>query len=173
ASALKIANLNTHDEAALKAIRDGGSDWAFYNGGNRWTFGAYMFKCAQQYNMKYRLSWHWNCAAGDPYYALDCREDDYSWCVTNANSELIPTLHFEREVREGIDDYRYMLTLSRLLREKPNHPAAPAAKKLIDEKLASFQLGERDHNAKGPVEEYRTYRLQLAEAIEKLSAGMR
>ncbi|MBV9868035.1 MAG: hypothetical protein JO316_21980 [Abitibacteriaceae bacterium] len=171
ARALKIADLNDHSVAAIKAIHDAGSDWAFYNGGNRWTFGPYMYKCAQQYGMKFRLSWHWNAAAGDPFYALDSREDDYSWAVSDANMELIPNIHFEREIREGIDDYRYMLTLSRLLKQKPNHPAAPAARKLLEDKLASFQLGERNHEAKWPLSEYRSYRLQLAEAIEKLSAG--
>ncbi len=169
AGALKIANLNLHDRAAIEAIRAAGSDWAFYNGGNRWTFGTYMYKCAQEYGMCFRLSWHWNNCAGDPYYALDCREDDYAWCVTNAAMDLIPTLHFEREIREGIDDYRYMLTLARLVREKPDHPAAAAARELIDGKLAAFELGQRDHNAKWPMEEFREYRLALAETIEKLS----
>ena len=169
ASALRIANLNLHDAAAIEAIRGGGSDWAFYNGGNRWTFGTYMYKCAKQYGMRFRLSWHWNACAGDPYYALDCREDDYAWSVTNADMELIPTIHFEREIREGLDDYRYMLTLARLVEQKPNHPAARAAKALIDDKLASFALGERNHDAKWPMGELRDYRLQLAEAIEKLA----
>ncbi len=169
ARALKIANLNGHDEASIQAIHAAGGDWAFYNGGSRWTFGVYMFKCAQQYGMKFRLSWHWNACAGDPYYALDCREDDYAWCVTNAQMELIPSIHFDREIRAGIDDYRYMLTLSRLLRAHPNNPAAPAARKLLEDKLAAFRLGERDHDAKWPMSEYRTYRLQLAEAIERLT----
>lgn len=169
AKALRIANLNSHDETAIKAIQNAGSDWAFYNGGNRWTFGTYMFKTAKQHNMKFRLSWHWNAAAGDPYYALDSREDDYAWCSVNANRELIPTIHFERDIREGVDDYRYMLTLSRLLQAKPNHPAAANARKLLDDKLNSFQLGERNHNAKWPVEEFSTYRLKLAEAVEQLS----
>ncbi|HEY0074792.1 MAG TPA: hypothetical protein VGB77_11865, partial [Abditibacteriaceae bacterium] len=169
AKALRIANLNGHSEASIKAIHDAGSDWAFYNGGNRWTFGTYMFKSAQQYKMKFRLSWHWNNAAGDPYYALDSREDDYAWSSANANGDLIPTIHFERDVREGTDDYRYMLTLSRLLRAKPNHPAASAARKLLDDKLSAFKLGEREHNAKWPVEELRVYRLKLAEAIEQMS----
>jgi hypothetical protein len=62
--------------------------------------------CAQEYGLAFRLSWHWNGSVGDPYYALDCREDDYSWCATNARMDLIPTLHFE----EGLDDYRYLLT---------------------------------------------------------------
>ena len=167
AKALKIANLNGHSESSIQAIHDAGSAWAFYNGGNRWTFGTYLFK-ARQAGMKFRLSWHWNNAAGDPYYALDSREDDFAWCSANANGDLIPTIHFERDIREGVDDYRYMQTLSRLLREKPNHAAANAARKLVDDKLNSFKLGQRDHN-QWPMEEFRSYRLQLAEAIEQMA----
>ena len=169
ARALKIANLNLHDEAALKAIKDAGGTWAFYNDGSRWTFGTYMFKCAQEYGMKFRLSWHWNAAAGDPYYALDSREDDYAWVATNARRELIPAIHFERDIRGGIDDYRAMLTLSRLLRAHPNHAHAADARRLLDTKLAAFHLGDRDHDTKWPRSEYQTYRRSLLEAIEQLA----
>ncbi len=168
ARALRIADLNGHSEEAIEALRAAGSDWAFYNGGNRWTFGAYMYRCARRHGMRFRLSWHWNAAAGDPYYALDCREDDYAWCATNAAMELIPTLHFERDVREGIDDYRYLQTLERMLRERPDHPAAAAAQRLLAEKLDGFRLGERDHDAKWPTAEYAAFRLAVAEAIESL-----
>lgn len=58
---------------------------------------------------------------------------------------------------------------SRLLREKSQHPQATAARRLIEEKLSSFKLGERDHDAKWPVGEFRTYRRKLAGAIEHLS----
>jgi hypothetical protein len=169
ARALRVPNLNGHDDAAVKAIKAAGNGWAFYNGGSRWTFGTYMFKCAEQYGMKFRLSWHWNVAAGDPYYALDCREDDYAWVATNARRELIPAIHFERDIRAGIDDYRYMLTLTRLIRERPNHSAAAGARRLMDEKMASFKLGDREHDAKWPISEYREYRLKLAQAIEAIS----
>jgi len=169
AKALRAPNLNGHDDAAITAIKGAGNEWAFYNGGNRWTFGTYMFKCAKEYGMAFRLSWHWNVAAGDPYYALDSREDDYAWVATNAHRDLIPTIHFERDIREGIDDYRYMLTLSRLISAKPNHPAAAGARKLVTDKLSAFKLGERDHEAKWPVSEYYDYRLKLAEAIEAMS----
>ena len=74
--ALHVADWNDHDEAGVNLLHQAGSDWAFYNGGNRWTFGTYMYKAAKQFGMKFRLSWHWNVVAGDPYYALDCREDD-------------------------------------------------------------------------------------------------
>jgi len=167
--ALKIPNLNVHDAASIKVIHDAGNQWGFYNGGSRWTFGTYMFKAAEQYGMKFRLSWHWNASAGDPYYALDCREDDYAWCVTNANMDIIPTIHFDREIRAGIDDYRAMFTLSRLIREHPNNPEAAAARNLIESKLAAFNLGDRDHSAKWTQSEFGAYRLALDEAIVRMS----
>ena len=170
AQALKIADLNTHDEAAINAIHQAGGDWAFYNGGNRWTFGTYLYKCATQYGLKFRLSWHWNAAAGDPFYALDCREDDYSWCVSDPDGNLITSLVFEREIREGIDDCRYLQTLGRLVREHPNSPAAKAGQALIDGKLASFRLGQRNHDVLWPSSEYRTFRRQVAEATEAFAA---
>ena len=90
AKALHVVNWNVHDEAGVKLLHDAGGDWAFYNGGNRWTYGVYMYKAAKQYGMKYRLSWHWNAAAGDPYYALDCREDDYAWCNSEPGRRADP-----------------------------------------------------------------------------------
>ena len=61
-----------------------------------------------------------------------------------------------------------MLTLKRLLEARPEHPAAAAARALLSDKLAAFELGRRDHNALWPVGEYREYRLKLAEAIEQM-----
>ena len=100
AKALSAVSWNDHDEASVNLLHSLGADWAFYNGGNRWTYGIYMYKAAKQFGMKFRLSWHWNVVAGDPYYALDCREDDYAWCNTSPSGELIPSVEFER-LREG------------------------------------------------------------------------
>ena len=116
---------NNHDEAGVKLLHDAGSDWAFYNGGNRWTYGCYMYKAAREFGMKFRVSWHWNAVAGDPYYALDCREDDFAWCNASPDGRLIPSVEFER-LREGLDDYRRLITLDRLAREKSDRPAAQA-----------------------------------------------
>ena len=77
-----------------------------------------------QFDMKFRLSWHWNATAGDPYYALDCREDDYAWCNSGPHGELIPSVHFE-QLREGLDDYRRLVTLARLATEQAGLAAAP------------------------------------------------
>ena len=121
--ALHVANWNGHDEDSVNLLHEAGSDWAFYNGGNRWTFGDYMYKAAKQFRMKFRISWHWNVVAGDPYYALDCREDDYAWCNSSPDGQLIPSIHFER-LREGLDDYRRLLTAARLAKEHAGTPAA-------------------------------------------------
>ena len=166
ARALHVANLNLHDEACVNLLRTAGAGWAFYNGGNRWTFGTYLYKAAQQFDMKFRLSWHWNVVAGDPYYALDCREDDYAWCNASPDGALIPALHFEREIREGVDDYRYLLTLGRLAEQ---HQDA-AARDLIRTRLDAFRLGQRDHAALFPASDWREFRRQVAEAIERLAA---
>ena len=138
---MDIANYNRHDTDSINAANKTGG-WAFYNGGNRWTYGFYMYMLRKKYNMQTRLAWHWNANAGDPYYALDCREDDYAWANANAKGELVPALHFER-IREGIDDYRYLLALEELIKKNPNHQATPKAKVLIEEVLALVPAKDR------------------------------
>jgi hypothetical protein len=165
--ALHVADWNLHDEDSVKLVHEANSDWAFYNGGSRWTFGAYMYKAVKQFNMKFRISWHWNCAAGDPYYALDCREDDYAWCSGSPSGELIPQINFEH-LREGIDDYRHLITLARLAKEKAGTAAAEAATKLISERMAAFKLNQRDPGAIFEKMDWKEYRGKVADAIEAL-----
>jgi hypothetical protein len=162
--ALHAVSWNGHDEQAVKLLHDAGSDWGFYNGGNRWTYGVYMYKAAKQYGMKFRVAWHWNAAAGDPYYALDCREDDYAWCNANPDGELIPSVQFER-LREGLGDYRRLLTLARLAREHAGSPAARDGEKLIGDVLGAFHLGDRELTGAGSFAEVRA---RLDAAIEAL-----
>lgn len=129
---LNVPLLCRHDAWALDELQDAGGSWAYYNDGNRWTYGVYMFALRQERAMDFRLGWHWNCNAGDPYYALDCREDDFAWANANARGELVTSLDFER-IREGIDDYRYLLTLQQAVAKQPQHPKAPEAKALLAE----------------------------------------
>ncbi|MCM8784922.1 MAG: DUF6067 family protein [Candidatus Omnitrophica bacterium] len=161
-SSVDIVSLNIHDEKAIEKIEEKGVDWAFYNSGNRWTYGIYLFKLAKEKKLHHRITWHWNICAGDPYYALDCREDDYAWCVTNEKKELIPTISFIR-IAEGLDDYKYLLTLSKMIKEKPNHPYALEAKKILDQILNSIVIGTRQYSGN-----YKELRYQLGVAIEKL-----
>ena len=165
--ALHVADWNGHDEASVNLLHEAGSDWAFYNGGNRWTYGTYLYKAAKQFGLKFRVSWHWNVVAGDPYYALDCREDDYAWCNATPDGRLVPAVRFER-LREGLDDYRCMLTLARLAAEKAGTPEAAAAQELIATRLAAFKLGQRDHDALFGPEDWAAFRRRMADAIHAL-----
>jgi len=165
--ALHVVSWNDHDEAAVNLLHRSGSDWAFYNGGNRWTYGTYMYKAAKQYGMKFRLTWHWNVVAGDPYYALDCREDDYAWCNASPDGRLIPAVEFER-LREGLDDYRRLITLDALVKQHPGAPAARAAGTLIANRMGAFKLGQRDHDALFPPEDWSAFRRGVDDLIETL-----
>ncbi len=162
--ALHVAEWNEHDRAGVKLLQSAGGEWAFYNGGNRWTYGVYMYKAAKEYGMKFRLSWHWNVVAGDPYYPLDCREDDYAWCNSTPDGELVPSLEFER-LRQGLGDYRRLLTLTRLAHEKRGTPAARDARRLMAALLGGFHLGDRD--LKG-VPSFTALRDRLDAALERL-----
>jgi len=132
---LPMPSLNNHDEASIGVIHQAGNEFSFYNGGNRWTYGRYMKFLVKEHNLKLRLTWHYNVVAGDPYYALDCREDDYCWFNTNAQGDLVPACSFAGPLLAGLNDYRYLSTLERLLKEKAGHPAAPEAQRLFDEMM--------------------------------------
>jgi hypothetical protein len=167
AKALSAVSWNDHDEASVRLIHQVGGNWGFYNGGNRWTYGTYMYKAAKEHGMKFRVSWHWNVVAGDPYYALDCREDDFAWCNSSPDGQLIPSVEFER-LREGLDDYRRLITLDRLSARRPGAAAARTARQLITTRMAAFTLGQRDHDALFPPDDWSTFRRKLDDLIEAL-----
>ena len=96
AKAVTVPALSDFDEPAIKLLRQQGGDWAQYGFGSRWTFGDFLYKAVTQFNLKYRIAWHWNVAAGDPYYALDCREDDYAWANSAPTGQLVPSIEFAR-----------------------------------------------------------------------------
>ncbi len=167
AKSLQVVDWNNHDEEGVHLLHEAGGNWAFYNGGNRWTYGDYLYKAAKQFGMKFRLSWHWNVTAGDPYYALDCREDDYAWCNATPDGRLVPSVEFERR-RAGLDDYCHLLTLARLANEKSGSPAGQSAKELIASRLASFRLGQREHDRIFGLDDWQRFRRKVADLIERL-----
>jgi hypothetical protein len=105
--------------------------------------------------------------AGDPYYALDCREDDYAWCNSSPDGQLIPAIHFEH-LREGLDDYRRLRTAARLAKNRAGTPAALAAERLIANRMKAFKLGQRNHDALFGPEDWATFRSQIDDVIEAL-----
>ena len=164
--ALHVAGWNLHDEDGVNLLRSEGGEWAFYNGGDRWTYGDYLYKAVKQFGLKYRVSWHWNIAAGDPYYALDCREDDYAWCNSSPYGDLLPDINLMERKSLGLGDFRRLLTLSRLCKEKAGTPAAISGEKLIADRMASFKLGDREHDKILGFDDWNSFRAKINEAIE-------
>jgi hypothetical protein len=105
--------------------------------------------------------------AGDPYYALDCREDDYAWSNASPDGRLIVSVEFER-LREGLDDYRRLITLARLADRNAFVPAGSAATALISNRLRAFHLGQREHDTLFPARDWMDFRRQVDDAIEAL-----
>jgi hypothetical protein len=165
AQTLHVATLNGHDEVNLKMLRDQGGEWGYYNEGSRWSFGEYMFKAVREFELRFRLAWHWNVVAGDPYYALDSREDDYAWANATPEGELVPSVEFMR-ITAGLNDYRYLLTLARLAKEKAGTAAAQAAEQLIAKRMAAFHIGERTRGQSFDTADWKAFREQVGKAIE-------
>ena len=77
---------------------------------------------------------------------------------------MIPAVHIE-QLREGLGDYRRLLTLARLAKEHADKPAAKEAEKLIADILKGFELGDREPKSDAV---YTEIRGRLDDAIEKL-----
>lgn len=167
AKTLHLATLTLHNETSLTMLKAAGGAWAFYNNGSRWTYGVYLYKAAKEFGARFRLAWHWNSVGGDPYYALDCREDDYAWANATADGRLVPSVEFIR-IAAGLDDYRHLLTLARLAHAKAGTPAAAQCEALIHNRMAAFHLGQLDHDQLFGFDDWSAYRRQLADAIEHL-----
>ena len=161
--ALQIPSLNGHDEASIAVIKQAGGRFSFYNGGNRWTFGRYMKMLVHRHQLALRLTWHYNVVAGDPYYALDCREDDACWFNTNARGELVPSMSILGQILPGLNDYRYLSTLERLIKEKPGHRNIDPAKRVFGEMMDLRAGTDRGY----PVD-FEADRTKVAAAIESL-----
>ena len=167
AKALHVASWTAYNEGSVKLLHERGGEWAFYNGASRWTYGDQLYKAVTQYDLKFRIAWHWNVVAGDPYYALDSREDDFAWCNATPDGRLVPSVEFER-YRSGLNDYRRLLTLAHLAKAKAGTPAAETADKLIADRMVSFTLSQHDHDALFGQADWVTFRSKISHAIEML-----
>jgi len=165
-TSLSMPSLNDHDAASIKLIQDKGHKFSFYNGGTRWTYGRYMKALVLNYGLAYRVTWHLNAIAGNPYYALDCREDDYCFYNTDEKQTLVPSTTVLCEIMPGLNDYRYLSTLQRLLKEKASSPAAAAAKTLFDEQVNL--IAGKDRSGPKTLAEFDADRQAVVKAILSL-----
>jgi hypothetical protein len=76
----------------------------------------------------------WNCYWGDPYHPFDSHSGEWGSLCTPASHDW-PTLNSSVElegIREGIVDYRYLVTLERLIAERKGSPVAADAQRALD-----------------------------------------
>ena len=101
--------------------------YLFDCGPNRYAFGALV-------KQKHALgnSQFWYCAAG--YLQPATKYASASCAVTDNSGNIIDTYEWE-QVREGVNDYRYMLTLEKAIAncEDQNSPEASAGRKLLED----------------------------------------
>jgi hypothetical protein len=159
-------NVVTIDDVT-RALKAGNTVYLNNQGRNRWAYGLYMWKAHQAGVSAYR-QFTWLALYGDPYYPLDSYESEAISVYPNRAGEVRSTPGLER-IREGIDDYRYVLTLSRAA-EKAGAGGA-AARKLLDGTFARirFENTRRDRRPQMSQEELNAFRRQVAEALTQLA----
>jgi len=161
--ALPIPSLNLHDEKSLEVVHAAKNAFSFYNGGGRWTYGRYLKMLVNKHGLVLRLAWHYNANAGDPYYALDSREDDYCWYNSDAEGRMVPSAGFLAGIMPGLNDYRYLSTLERLIKERPEHPANKQAQAVF-QRMIALEAGKD----RGMTPDFERDRAEVANAIQAL-----
>ena len=120
------------NESTIKAAHDAGCQLWFQNiGGTRFNEGLYLLRTGAMG----RRQWVMNCYLGNPYSDFEYApwtqrlfQNSQSLLYPSKDGTL-PTVGLER-MREGVDDYRYFLTLKRLIEraEKTGEAVAQARK---------------------------------------------
>jgi len=122
------------NEDSIRAVRDAGCElWTYNIGFNRFAWGYYPLRIGA----KGRLQWHYRCnprGTCDPNNWLT----SFAWSVVDtAPEEVLPSVVWEN-VREGVDDARYVRTLEAAIARarKSDSPqvltAAERAQKSLD-----------------------------------------
>jgi hypothetical protein len=133
--------LNSHSALELAEARRLGKEVYLYNQGrSRYTFGLYLWNEVHAGAMGL-VQWHAWLVHGYQFFDLDGREPDAGLLVRTPDGWR-PTLDLER-ARQGIYDYRYLVTLERLLREATGTPAAAEAERYLEGLRARHVVGSK------------------------------
>jgi hypothetical protein len=98
---------------------------------NRFESGVFMWRLGA----KGIVHNPWKCSWGNPYSPFDGHSGEWgSYCMPASGPwpTLNPSVVLEG-AREGLQDYRWLITLERLIKDKAGTPAATAAQKHIEE----------------------------------------
>ena len=96
-----------------------------YPGTNRYKAGYFAWRCGSTG----QLYWAYENTAMDPWNDFDGVAHDHN-AVYIFDNKIYSTLQWEG-IREGIDDFRYITMLEKLIAANPRHPAAVSGKALL------------------------------------------
>ena len=168
-----ICSLNVTDLEQMKRAQAAGNVVYLNNQGrSRWAYGLYMWK-AREAGVKAYQQFCWMGTHADPYYPLDSYEDDGGHVYPDRKGNLRPKVDLER-VREGIDDYRYTLALTRAIgdaRAGAKKGIADEAQNYLDSVLGrlKFEDTRRDRQPQMTEAELDAYRAKVQDYLLKLS----
>jgi hypothetical protein len=134
------------NEKTIKAAHDAGCKLWYQNiGATRYNDGLFLLRTGAVGRRQWVMSWY----AADPYSDFDAGAYPDSSCYMFPSPEgTLPTVNLEW-MREGVDDYRYFLTLKRLIEKAQKSDKATAvaaeAKAAYDEMLGTCPV-EMDLN---------------------------
>ncbi len=172
------------NEETLAKVKESGSVLWYQNvGGNRFIEGLYMWRTQAKGHRQFWVLGH----QGDPFNEFDGTERDTAAFLLPSADGWIGTINWEW-MREGVDDYRYLYTLTGLVergREAGGETAklAAEAQGAIDEMMAQVPVDFGDavrtyvdgwSENSGPLtpKAYDEFRRTLARFITELSAAL-
>ena len=173
-----VCNLNAATAAHFKRARAAGNVVHLNNqGANRWAFGLYMYK-AHQAGVEGYQQFCWMGTHADPYYPLDSIEDDGGVVYPDREGNLRPVTNLV-QIREGINDYRYTLALTRAIKsasangDEKHKKLAADAKEYLDGVLGKivFEDTRRDRQPQMTQAELDGYRAKVQGLLLQLSGA--
>jgi hypothetical protein len=167
---VSIAHL---DKIALdRTAKSGKQLWDYDGGGARYNIGRWAF-VAHQAGLKGYLRNGYMYVCSDPYF--DFSDDEGSWnMVYPSKNGINDTVGWER-TSDGVNDYRYLATCSRLIQDarakNVANAQADAAEAYLRETLKPIDLFDRKTAELSP-EGFDQFRHRLAQRITALTEAM-
>jgi hypothetical protein len=145
---IDIISANSPRYKVAEAVKNAGRKYWFNNiGTNRLTFGWFMWKAHEQMGVEALFQWGYSTNTGDIYYDLDGSEGDSGVSFTASEGQRA-----RREwelIREGMNDHRYLQTLSNLIAKAETSGSAEAktkageAKAFIESTMEKIDLEKK------------------------------
>jgi hypothetical protein len=159
--------MNLHGQIDIDKAKEFGSALYIYNQGrSRYSWGAYQW-AEMHKGIKGRMQWHLLALHGYQFFDLDGREPDTAM-INWGRKEIIPTLALV-QAREGVDDFKYAVTLWNLATAKKGTEAGREAVEWLEKVSRDIGVDQNQRPAGFMGDE--EFREGCIARIEKLRKG--